>query len=281
MEKLFSVAMSVYKNDNPSHFKTAMESIYHKQTLKPSEIILIIDGPISDEMQSAINDIQGEIPIMNIILYKDNQGHAAARQGGLENSSNELIAIMDSDDIAEPERFEKQMKTLESHPEATVIGSLIDEFIEDSNNIVGRRSVPETDLEIKDYLKRRCPMNLQTVMYRKSRVMKVGGFMNWFCEEDYYLWIRLAIAGHKFYNIQEPLVKVRVGKEMYQRRGGLTYFKSEARLQKYMLDYNIIGKCQYLYNITIRWIVQVAMPYWLRGWIFRKFTRSKVYEKKI
>ena len=117
-------------------------------------------------------------------------------------------------------------------------------------------------------------MNLQTVMYRKSKVMEVGGFIDWFCEEDYYLWIRLALAGQKFYNFQESFVNVRVGKEMYQRRGGKKYFQSEARLQKYMLDHKVITLPKYLYNVTIRWAVQVAMPNWLRGWIFRSFARK-------
>ena len=117
-------------------------------------------------------------------------------------------------------------------------------------------------------------MNLQTVMYRKSKVMEVGGFIDWFCEEDYYLWIRMAMAGHQFYNYQESLVSVRVGKEMYQRRGGMRYFKSEALLQKCMLDHKVISLPRYLYNVCIRWAVQVAMPNRVRGWVFQTFARK-------
>ena len=117
-------------------------------------------------------------------------------------------------------------------------------------------------------------MNLQTVMYRKSKVIEVGGFIDWYCEEDYYLWIRMTMAGHKFYNLQESLVNVRVGEEMYKRRGGVRYFKSEARLQKYMLDHKIISLPRYLYNVVIRWAVQVAMPNSVRGWVFQTFARK-------
>lgn len=269
----FTVAMSVYKNDNASFLYTAMMSIY-KQTCPPSEIILVIDGPITSILQDSVNDLQRLIPILKVVPFAENRGHAAARQGGLDNSANELVAIMDSDDIAEYDRFEKLLKAVEQNPEATVVGSLIDEFVDNTDIIVGRRVVPETDEEIKDYLKSACPMNLQTVMYRKSKVMEVGGFIDWFCEEDYFLWVRLALAGHKFYNIQEPLVKVRVGKEMYQRRGGIRYFKSEAKLQKYMLDHKIISWPKYLYNVAIRFTVQVAMPNSVRGWVFQKFARS-------
>ena len=269
----FSVAMSVYKNDNPTDFVTAVNSIYY-QTCPPDEIVLVIDGPIPNSLQEKIDELKEKLGIMKVVPFSENKGHAAARQGGLENASNELVAIMDSDDIAEPNRFEKQLKFMNEHPDITVAGSLIREFIGEPTNVVGVRAVPETDSEIKEYLKDRCPMNLQTVIYRKSKVMEVGGFIDWFCEEDYYLWIRLALAGQKFYNFQESFVKVRVGKEMYQRRGGKKYFQSEARLQKYMLDHKVITLPKYLYNVTIRWAVQVAMPNWLRGWIFRTFARK-------
>ena len=185
MEKDFTVAMSVYKNDNPQYFKTAVHSIYDKQTVRPTEIVLVEDGPISAELKAAVQELCDEIPIMKIVPFEVNRGHAAARQGGLDAATNELVAIMDADDIAEPCRFEKQLSYMERHPEITVTGSIINEFIGSPENVVGSRIVPEDDNDIKTYLKSRCPMNLQTVMYRKSKVMEVGGFIDWFCEEDF------------------------------------------------------------------------------------------------
>lgn len=270
----FTVVMSVYKNDNPQDFRTAVHSIYDQQTVRPSEIVLVVDGPISDELETAVRDICLEIPVLKVVPFKENRGHAAARQGGLENASNELVAIMDADDIAVPSRFEMQLKAFEEHQEAAAVGGNINEFIYDTQNVVGSRIVPEKDEDIKEYLKSRCPMNLVTVMYKKSKVQEVGGFIDWYCEEDYYLWIRLALAGHKFYNVQENFVNVRVGKEMYQRRGGVKYFKSEAKLQKYMWKHNVISFPKYMYNTAIRFAVQVAMPNKLRGWVFQKFARS-------
>ena len=181
---------------------------------------------------------------------------------------------MDADDLSVVDRFEKQLKAFEEHPDVSVVGSLINEFIHTTDNVVGIRIVPEKDIDIKDYMKSRCPMNLVTIMLKKSDVMKVGGYQDWYCEEDYYLWIRLTLGGYKFYNIQENLVNVRVGKEMYQRRGGKKYFDSEVRLQKYMLDHNLISWPKYAYNVLIRWVVQVAMPNKVRGWVFRTFARK-------
>ena len=269
----FSVCMSVYRNDKPEDFLTAVRSIYN-QTMPPSEIILVVDGPIPDLVDKAIATLQGEIPVMRVIRLEKNCGHAVARQTGLDVAANNLCAVMDSDDIAVPERFEKQLKAFEVHPEVTVVGGIINEFIGSTENVVGTRIVPESDADIKEYLKSRCPMNLVTVMLKKDDVMKVGGYQDWYCEEDYYLWVRLTLARYKFYNIQENLVNVRVGEEMYQRRGGMRYFKSEAKLQKYMWDNGIISFPKYCYNVLLRLVLQVLMPNKLRGWVFQKFARK-------
>lgn len=270
----FSVCMSVYRNDNPKDFRLAIMSIY-KQTVPPDEIILVIDGPIKTTLQRAIDEITKEIPIMRVIPLYKNMGHAIARQTGLAEARNELVAVMDSDDISLPYRFELQLEAFQAYPDVSVVGGLIHEFVHRENNIVGVRMVPEHDEDIKEYLKSRAPVNLVTVMLRKSHVMDVGGYLDWYHEEDYYLWIRLVLAGYKFYNIQENLVNVRVGEEMYQRRGGLRYFKSEEGIQRLMLDNKLITTKQYIYNVAIRLIVQVLMPNWLRGWVFCHFARKR------
>lgn len=270
----FSVCMSVYKNDLPSDFMVAVRSIYNGQTVKPNEIILVIDGPISDDLSNAIKTLQEEIHVLKVIPLERNMGHAIARQTGLDSASNNLVAVMDADDIAISTRFEKQLLAFEKHPDVSVVGGVINEFIESPSNIVGTRICPENDNEIKEYLKSRCPMNLVTVMFKKDDILTVGGYQDWYCEEDYYLWVRLTINNYKFYNIQENLVDVRVGKEMYQRRGGYRYFVSEKKLQRYMFKHNLISFPRYLYNVIIRFVVQVAMPNSLRGWFFRKFARS-------
>lgn len=269
----FSVCMSVYRNDKPEFFLTAVRSIF-KQTVPPNEIIMVVDGPVPSEIDDALNVLQAEIPILKVVRLEQNMGHATARQTGLDAATNNLCAVMDSDDIAVSNRFEQQLEAFEKHPDVSVVGGIIHEFIGTTDNVVGTRVVPEKDEEIKDYLKSRCPMNLVTVMLKKDDVMNVGGYQDWYCEEDYYLWIRLALNGYKFYNIQENLVDVRVGEEMYQRRGGWKYFKSEAKLQRYMLKHGVISLPKYLYNVSLRFAVQVMMPNKVRGWVFQKFARK-------
>lgn len=271
----FSVCMSVYRKDKPADFRVAVESIYH-QSVVPDEIILVVDGPVPPALDEVIGELQDRIEILKVIRLAENKGHATARQTGLEHAGCELVAIMDSDDISLPNRFEKQVCIFESDPTVSVVGGLIAEFRHLPEQIVGVRSVPEHDREIKRYLKSRCPMNLVSVMMRKKDIQDVGGYIDWYCEEDYYLWVRLAVGdNHRFYNIQENLVFVRVGDEMYQRRGGWRYFKSEAALQKYMWRHRIISLPRLVFNVSGRFAVQVMMPNKVRGFVFRKLFRKQ------
>ncbi len=270
----FSVSMCVYAKDNPEHFSVAVESILN-QTAKPSEVVLVVDGPVPDELDLVIKKYE-QNELFKVIRFSENQGHGNARRKGLELCENELVAIMDADDISVESRFEKQLSAFSAIPTADIVGGNITEFVGVSENIVGRRDVPEKDRDIKEYMKTRCPMNLVTVMFKKSSVERVGGFVDWYCEEDYYLWLRMALENMTFANVAEILVNVRVGEEMYNRRGGLKYFKSEAKLQKYMLSNHIIDTKTYIINVAKRLVVQVLLPNKVRGWVFKKFAREKV-----
>lgn len=273
MEK-FSVSMCVYGGDHPQWFQTAVDSICN-QTVKPDEIVLVVDGPVPKELDAVICRFERE-PIFQVIRLEKNMGHGEARRISLNACKHSLVALMDADDISDPNRFEKQIKMFDEDPELTIVGGNITEFVDTPDNLVGMRAVFETDPEIKQDMKKRCPMNQMTVMFRKDKVEAVGGYVDWYCDEDYYLWLRLMLGGGKFANIPEPLVNVRVGKEMYQRRGGMKYFQSEAKLQKWMLKKKVIGFGTYAVNVTKRLIVQVLLPNSLRSWVFQKFARKSV-----
>lgn len=274
MEKLkFSVSMCVYKGDNPEWFKTATDSILN-QTTPPDEIVLVVDGPVTDELDVIIIDYEKN-PFFKVIRLEENVGHGNARRIGLSNCSNEYVALMDADDISLPQRFEKQIALFLEDTSLDIVGANITEFIGEPQNIVSKRTVPQTDAQIKEYLKTRCPFNQMTVMFKKNSVNSVGGYIDWYCDEDYYLWIRMYLSNMRFANCKENLVNVRVGKDMYNRRGGLKYFKSEARLQKYMFKNKIIGFGTYFSNVTKRLIVQVLLPNKIRGFVFKKFAREK------
>ena len=272
----FSVCMSVYKNDRPEYVDIAIQSIFIKRTVKPNEIVLVVDGPISMELESLIDNYATKYSeIFTIIKLEKNQGLGNALRVAVEKVKYDWVARMDSDDIAAPDRFEKQKSFLQANLDVDIVGGQITEFIDVESNIVGLRNVPLLSADINVYIKARCPFNHMTVMFRKDKILAVGNYIDWHYNEDYFLWIRMFLAGCQFANLPEILVNVRVGKEMYQRRGGWKYFLSEAKLQKYMFDNDIIGIIRFVYNVFGRFVIQVLMPNKLRGFVFQKLFRVK------
>ena len=270
----FSVAISVYKNDQAEFFDRALESITDFQSVKPSEIVLVVDGPVNDELDFVIKKYENKFDIIKTIRLPQNKGLGNALRIAVENCSYELIARMDSDDISLPTRFEEQLKMFNKNPDLDIVGGNISEFVCDEGNIVAYRNVPEEDTDIKKNMKVRCPFNHVAVMYKKNAVQDAGNYLDLFWNEDYYLWIRMAESGAIMANTGTVLVNVRTGMDMYKRRGGMRYFKSEKFLQDYMLRKHMIGFFVYFENVCKRFIVQILMPPRIRGWVFKKFARE-------
>lgn len=267
--------MSVYRNDNPDHFAKAVKSIYVDQTLKPDEIILVIDGPIPENLSLTINTLCNEIEILKPLWQSENKGLGIALQIGMQHVSNELVARMDADDISLPDRFEKQVNFMSENPDISICGGQISEFIDSETNIVAHRYVPLTPEECKKYYRDRDPLNHMSVMFRKSAVLAAGNYKPWHLDEDTYLWGRMLKNGCKIANLPDILVNVRVGEQMYARRGGWKYFKSDAKILKWKLDQGLTNRSRYAYNYIVRFIIQVLIPNSVRGWIFKKFLRTK------
>lgn len=208
------------------------------------------------------------------IYLEHNKGLGNAMREALTNCSNDLVARMDSDDISIHNRFELQLERLMKNPYIDIVGGNISEFICETNNIVAERVVPNFDKAIKQDMKRRCAMNHVTVMYKKEAVQDAGGYLDWSWNEDYYLWIRMLQKGCVFENIPSNLVNVRIGEDMSARRGGWKYFRSEQKLQKYMLEHKIINLPQYCYNVLLRFVGEVVATNSLRSRLF-KFARKR------
>lgn len=272
MEK-YSVLMSLYKKEKPEFLKLSLESMI-QQTIKPDEIVLVEDGPLTDELYTIVENYKKKYPkLMKIVVNKKNLGLGLALNNGLKHCKNELIARMDTDDIALKDRCEKQLKIFNKNENVDIVGGDIAEFINETTNVVAYRKVPSEDKEIKEYMKTRCPLNHMTVMFKKSSVIKAGNYLDWFWNEDYYLWIRMMLNNCIFKNTGDVLVFARTGIDMYARRGGKKYFDSEKRLQKYMLKEGIIDFKTYFLNVSKRFIVQLLLPNKVRGYIFKKFAR--------
>lgn len=272
----FSVITNIYHNDNPGYFQTSLDSIFN-QTIKANEIILVIDGEIPEQLNDVV--ISNENKIDKIIRLEKNVGLGIARKIGVESCKYDYIAIMDSDDTSVLNRFELQKQSFLEDEEIDIIGGQIREFNTDTDKIVGYRIVPESHNEIIDYIKKRCPLNHMTVMFKKQSVLNAGNYMDLHYNEDYYLWIRMFLKNSKFKNLNKILVDVRVNNNTYDRRGGRKYFKSEIYLQKYMRENNLISNTRYLTNYIKRFIIQIILPSKIRGLIFKKIARNKVFEE--
>ncbi len=215
----FSVLMSVYRKENPQYLDLALKSIEH-QTVKPSEVVLVEDGPVTDDLQKIIKVHQKKFGVgFKIVTSKINQGLGYALRLGTEYVSTDWIARMDSDDYSIPDRFEKQLQLIVSNPRLAVVGGQIGEFSSNIHNIVGIRKVPTSTDLICDFIKWRSPFNHPTVMINKSKLLQVGGYIKYGKLEDYYLWARIISHGFEVANLSDFLLYMRVDNGMYKRRG--------------------------------------------------------------
>lgn len=271
----FSVCTSVYKNDKPEYVRVALDSLLVKQSVKPSEIVLVQDGPVPVGLSELLSEYEAKYgELMHIIRLEKNGGLGNALRLGVENAKYDICARMDSDDIAMPDRFEKQLAHMEAHPECDIVGGQITEFIDSPDNIVGKRVVPCDNEAIYQYMRSRCALNHPTVMFKKKSLVDAGNYQDWFWNEDYYMWIRMMERGCIFANLPDVLVNMRSGLDQYGRRGGKKYFDSEIGIKKLMLEKGMITRKEFVINYIERFIIQLMLPNWLRGWVFRTFARK-------
>jgi glycosyltransferase involved in cell wall biosynthesis len=272
-EMKYSVLMSVYHKEKPEYLRDSIDSMLN-QTIKPDEIVLVKDGPLTVELEKVINQYQDN-SILNVIELEENVGLGKALNIGLTKCRNEIVARMDTDDLSEPNRCEKQLLKLKHNKEISVIGSVVGEFIGESTNIIAYKGVLENHHAIKKRMKYRNPMNHPSVMYRKKDVIAAGNYQHWFLNEDYYLWIRMLQKGFKFSNINEPLVLMRITDETYLRRGGWKYFITQKKLFDYMLKFKTINIFEYIYNNVIRFATRILVPNKIRKIMYLKMLRRK------
>lgn len=273
MTSAYSVLMSVYSKENPEYLRQAIESI-QAQTVPTNDFVLVCDGSLTPELDTVVSVKQQEMgTTLNVVRLSENGGLGMALNEGIRYCKNELIARMDSDDIAYPDRCEKQLAVFEAHPEVSICSGIVEEFTASPDVVDARRVPPETNAEIVEFAKKRNPFNHPCVMYRKSAVEAVGSYQDFYLLEDYYLWLRMLMAGYQGYNLQEPLLHMRAGSEMYKRRAGWKYARTQVRLFRFMRDSGLIGEGQYLKSCLLRSASALA-PNWLRKFMFEKVLRK-------
>lgn len=269
----YSVLMSVYHKEKAGFLRAAMESIWN-QTVQTDDFVLVCDGPLNPELDAVIAQMAERHPALQVVRLEKNGGLGNALNVGMKSCKNELIARMDSDDISRPDRCERQLSVFSAHPEVSVCSGIVEEFTASTDVIEARRVPPETQSEILAFAKKRNPFNHPCVMYRKGAVEAAGGYQDFYLLEDYYLWIRMLQNGAVGYNLQEPLLWMRAGSDLYKRRAGWKYAKSQKALFAYMKETGFISTGQYVKSVAVR-AASSLTPNRLREFLFKTIMRKR------
>ena len=263
----FALLLPVYIRDDPDYLRAAFRSAVHDQTLPPDHVLLVRDGPVTDGLARCIEELRAGSPVpVQLVAIERSTGLGPALDAGLIASPHDIVARMDADDIALPNRFEIQVPLIREG--ADIVGAGLIEF-DDDPATPGRRRVPPIDPDdIRRYARIHDPFNHPTVIYRRSAVLAAGGYGDLPLMEDYWLFSRMLAAGARPMNVAEPLVYYRVGSGAYQRRGGREQLRSELALQRRLRDTGLISRTQYARNVLVRGGYRL-LPWRVRRTLYR------------
>ncbi|EOZ6414018.1 glycosyltransferase [Cronobacter turicensis] len=256
----FSVLISVYKKDRPEYLKVSLESIYNDQEVKPAQIVIVGDGPLTDDLMKIITNFSESITddIVDFIPLDTNYGLAVALNRGLAQCKYDLVARMDADDISLPARFATQYQFMINNPEVDVCGTYVEEIDSESERHISIRRVPLTQPDILSFGKKRSPVSHPSVMFKRSTILSFGGYPLFRKSQDFALWSLLLVNGAHFANINTVLLKMRTGQELMARRG-LSHLKFEYQVLKYQKSINFISALEFTRFLMIRAVFRI-MP---------------------
>ncbi len=269
----YSVLMSVYKNDKPEWLTLAIESML-QQTIRCNQFVIVLDGPISKELHGVIDYYCKKDPdLFEVIPLSNNVGLGRALDVGLEKCRNELVARMDADDISLPQRCEKLLQLFNDNQNLSLAGTNIDEFYNDPQKIVSSRIVPSDYDAIKKFMRRRSAFNHPTVMFKKSEVIRCGGYGSLRRKQDYDLFSRMINMNCYALNIPESLLLFRSSEDNFKRRKSKEYVRSYIKVQKlnyhrkycFFLDLAVVVVGQ-----TLLRIMPIKIIKFLSGMLLRK-----------
>lgn len=266
-----SVLMPVYHKESSTYLRQCLESLAF-QSLPADEIVIVEDGPLGRPLDAIIAAYKKDLPIVSLALPA-HVGAGPALRAGLFVCRGEYVARMDSDDISFRERFQRQVKFLDSNREIDVLGSAIEEFGGNSDVPRTIRRLPASGRELMRFAQLRNPLNHMTTMFRKDSVLSAGSYQPSPGFEDYHLWARMLMRGHCLHNMDDTFVYVRCGNGMQGRRGGLAYLKQDVAFQLFLCKMGLTTAPGCIRNIAMRTPIRLA-PTFVRSICYKLFLRD-------
>ena len=267
----YSVLMSTYAGENPDFLRKSMKSVFN-QTVSTNNFVLVCDGVLTPPLENVIKNFKRRYgSILCIVRMPKNLGLPIALNIGLANCLYEVVARMDSDDIAHPARMERQLAEMDG---IDILGSSVIEFATTLNDLKTQRKTPLNRCEIIEFAKRRNPFNHPSVMYRKSKVLEAGGYEQFSLCEDYQLWVKMIMAGCNVKNLKEPLLYMRVGSGLYKRRGGVKYFLTMFKFRRWLKNVGFCGQKDFVISMLYH-AFSCFSPSFVRRYFYEKFLREK------
>lgn len=230
----FSVLLPIYnRTELQTTFPNCLQAII-SSSIKPNQVVIVRDGPLDWNIDNELLKYKKTLEI-TLLKLPQNVGLASALNLGLDKCIYDIVARVDADDFCTFDRFAKQLECFQKG--YNLVGSNIRE-IDENGTILKQRIVPEGAEAIRAFARRRNPFNHMSVMFNKRHVLAVGGYPNFYLKEDYALWVLLLCRTdiHPF-NIQNNLMTVSAGNNMYNRRSSFKIVAEEYKFQLFLKKY--------------------------------------------
>ena len=263
MKLRISVIMGIY-NCAPT-LQEALDSLY-AQTYQGFKIILCDDGSTDDTLKIAEENARLHDNVL-VIRNERNMGLNYTLNHCLKYADTEYIARMDGDDISLPNRFEKELKFLDEHPEVGVVSASMVHFDENGDFRLGRGK--GRFIVAKDFISG-TPLCHAVCMARTVVFKQVGGYSvdkKLLRVEDYHLWFKMYAAGYKGYSLKYPIYEMRDDNNAVERRT-LKNRMNEAYV-KY-IGYKMIGLPWWTSVYCIVPIIKAFWPKSLYKWLHKR-----------
>ena len=217
---LLSILMAT-KNESFLFLRKCIESI-ESQTFQDYKFYIIIDS-FDDINTEYLQSICKENSKFVLLCNSNNPGLAASRNYGILNSESKYIAIVDSDDYYDKNKFLLQINFLEENEDISLVGTNI-LLVNENDNIIGERRYPKFYNEIKKQFLFKMPIANSSIIVKRKDLLEVGLFdENYNKAEDMELWLRFLSSDKKMSNMQENLVFYRVPEDENMKRGSEHY----------------------------------------------------------